>query len=142
MLPDLDVVAFALRIPYGSDFGHRGFTHSIAFAFGIGLLAALMHRELRATFARTFAFISAAIASHGLLDVFTNGGLGVALLWPWSGERFFAPVRPIEVAPISLQAMLSERGSAVLRSELLWVWIPAGILAIVLRLTASRSRTA
>lgn len=29
ILPDIDVVAFGLGIPYGSTFGHRGFTHSI-----------------------------------------------------------------------------------------------------------------
>lgn len=27
--PDADVIAFQLGIPYGSDWGHRGFTHSL-----------------------------------------------------------------------------------------------------------------
>jgi hypothetical protein len=39
----------------------------------------------------------------------TNGGLGCALLWPFSDERFFVPWRPIPVAPIGL-AFLSARG--------------------------------
>jgi len=40
------------------------------------------------------------MASHGLLDTLTDGGLGVALLWPFSNTRYFAPWRPIPVAPI------------------------------------------
>ncbi|HVR39947.1 MAG TPA: metal-dependent hydrolase, partial [Thermoanaerobaculia bacterium] len=38
ILPDADVAGFAFGIPYGSMFGHRGFTHSILFA----LLASLL----------------------------------------------------------------------------------------------------
>jgi inner membrane protein len=40
------------------------------------------------------------VATHGLLDTLTDGGLGVALLWPFSDARYFAPWRPIPVAPI------------------------------------------
>jgi inner membrane protein len=140
MLPDLDVIAFRFGIPYASNFGHRGFSHSIAFAVFMGLLVATAHRSMHATFFSTFGVIAIAMASHGLLDAFTNGGLGIALLWPWSGERHFAPVRPLQVSPISLQALLSERGAAVLRSEVLWVWIPAGVLALSLRLASHRLR--
>ncbi len=32
VLPDIDVLAFHFGIPYASEFGHRGFTHSIFFA--------------------------------------------------------------------------------------------------------------
>lgn len=142
MLPDLDVVAFRLGIPYASDFGHRGFSHSITFAVVMGLIVALAHRRLHTSFAGAFGVIAIAMASHGLLDAFTNGGLGIALLWPWSGERVFAPVRPLQVSPLGLQALLSDRGLAVLRSEVLWVWMPAGVLAALLRLTASTPRKA
>jgi len=38
MLPDADVLAFALHIPYADAFGHRGASHSLLFA---GVLAAL-----------------------------------------------------------------------------------------------------
>jgi inner membrane protein len=55
-------------------------------------------------------------ASHGLLDTLTDGGLGIALLWPWSNHRFFAPWRPIPVAPIG-KAMLSARGAEVLLTQ-------------------------
>lgn len=140
MLPDVDVIAFRLGIPYASDLGHRGFSHSIVFAIAIGLLVAAAHRALRATFGWTLGVVALAMASHGLLDACTNGGLGVALLWPWSGERYFAPLRPIQVSPIGLQALLSGQGIEVLRSEVLWVWLPAGALALALRFAGPRPR--
>lgn len=42
------------------------------------------------------------VASHPLLDILTDGGLGCALFWPFDGTRYFAPWRPIPVAPIGL----------------------------------------
>jgi len=68
-----------------------------------------------------FVFVCA--ASHPLLDAMTSGGLGVALAWPWSEHRFFAPWRPIRVSPFAPQ-FFSARGVATLLSELRWVWLP------------------
>jgi hypothetical protein len=42
MAPDLDVWAFRLGIPYQAPLGHRGFTHSLAFALVAGATAALL----------------------------------------------------------------------------------------------------
>ncbi|WP_173644242.1 metal-dependent hydrolase, partial [Xanthomonas citri] len=42
MLPDADVLAFALHIPYADAFGHRGASHSLLFASIIALLGAAM----------------------------------------------------------------------------------------------------
>jgi len=125
MLPDLDVIAFRLHIAYADNFGHRGVSHSLLFAVLIGLLALTTAPLLRTTRWRALAFISVCAASHGLLDMFTNGGLGVALWWPWSAERLFSPWQVIEVSPLTLQRLLSPRGLAVLLSELRWVWLPA-----------------
>jgi inner membrane protein len=80
-----------------------------------------------------------ATASHGILDSFTKGGLGVAFFWPWSGERYFAPIRVIEVSPLSIQRFVSEGGARVLLSELIWVWGPCALLAAPL-LTVRKSR--
>jgi inner membrane protein len=33
VLPDADVIGFRLGIPYSHFFGHRGYSHSICFAF-------------------------------------------------------------------------------------------------------------
>jgi inner membrane protein len=59
------------------------------------------------------------VASHGLLDALTDGGLGAALLWPFSDERFFAPWRPLPVAPIGSR-FWSAGGLAVAATELAW----------------------
>ena len=133
MLPDLDVLAFRFGIPYADTFGHRGASHALATAALIGALAAAALRPWRIPAARVFVFVSLAAASHGLLDTLTDGGHGVALLWPWSEARFFAPVRPIEVSPIGVGRFLSARGAAVLASETLWVWGPCALLACAVR---------
>jgi inner membrane protein len=123
VLPDLDVVAFWYGIPHQSEFGHRGFSHSLVFAICVALSGASFHRRLKTTFGKAFVFLLVATGSHGVLDAFTNGGVGIALFWPWSENRYFAPFRPIKVAPIGLDFFL--RGSMpVLLSELLWVWLP------------------
>lgn len=129
VLPDLDVVAFRLGIPYGHELGHRGFTHSLFFAALVAVVSASSCRTLHATFSRALWFVFAATASHGALDAFTNGGLGIAFLWPWSGERYFAPFPVIEVSPLSIRHFWSEGGARVLLSELLWVWGPCTVLA-------------
>ncbi|MEP7347936.1 MAG: metal-dependent hydrolase, partial [Gemmatimonadaceae bacterium] len=46
-----------------------------------------------------------------------------ALLWPFSNVRYFAPWRPIPVAPIGLD-FLSERGLRVALTELAIFSIP------------------
>jgi len=138
MLPDLDVVGLRLGVSYASQYGHRGFTHSLAVAAVAALVGACFHRRLRTGFFCALLFLFAAIASHGLLDTFTNGGRGVALLWPWSNERFFAPWRPIEVSPLGVSGFFSARGAEVLKSELTCVWAPA--LAAGLALLAARRR--
>ena len=129
MLPDADVLAFRFGIPYAAELGHRGFTHSLAFAAAVAIAGGLGHRALHSEFFSSACFLFAATASHSLLDALTDGGLGVALLWPFSPERFFAAFRPIHVAPLSWRALFSSRGAAVIASELKWVWLPCAALA-------------
>lgn len=132
IIPDLDVIAFSLGVPYGSPLSHRGFTHSLAFAAVLALLISVFHRCLHADFPRVFWYLFVATASHGILDAFTTGGYGIAFLWPWSNERYYAPFPVIEVSPIGVARFLSARGATVLWSELLWVWLPCGfVLAVV-----------
>lgn len=138
-LPDLDVVAFRLGIPYASGFGHRGFTHSIFFALAVAALGAFGSRYFRASPLITFAFLFASTVSHGVLDSFTNGGLGVAFFWPLSSERFFAPFQFIEVSPIGAAGFFSRQGVSVLASELLFVWVPCAIAGFVLAIVCHRT---
>jgi len=66
---------------------------------------------------RTALIALAVVSSHALLDTLTDGGLGCALLWPFSDERFFAPWAPLPVAPIG-RAFLSAEGLRVALVEL------------------------
>jgi len=133
VIPDADVLAFAFGIPYSHTFGHRGFFHSLSFALLLGLVvAALFFRQDRAFSPEWWLLVGyffAVTATHGILDCFTNGGLGIALLSPFDNTRYFFDVTPIQVSPLSLRGFISERGIRVLVSELWWVWAPALLLA-------------
>jgi inner membrane protein len=124
VLPDLDTIGFRFGIHYGDLLGHRGLTHSLAFAAVIALVGVLA-KERRAW---VIAYLFACAASHGLLDACTNGGLGVAFFAPFDDTRYFFPWRPILVSPIGLHRFLSGGAASVLRSELLWVVAPSALL--------------
>jgi inner membrane protein len=103
LAPDFDVLAFRLGIPYEHPFGHRGASHSLCAALLGALVLGLVERLRRGAsgpWRRLFVFSLVVLASHGLLDTLTDGGLGCALFWPWDSTRYFAPVNPIPVAPI------------------------------------------
>ena len=192
MLPDADVLAFALHIPYADAFGHRGASHSLLFSGVLAAVAAVLAffgsgrpwsallcqprlapteeamarsgsgrpwsaphssgsrrpwsavscqprlapTKARLTVASTVqaaVFVFVCAASHPLLDAMTSGGLGVALAWPWSEQRFFAPWRPIRVSPFAPQ-FFSARGVATLLSELRWVWLPLATAVVAWKL--------
>lgn len=132
VLPDLDVLAFSLDIPYDDAFGHRGFTHSFAFALLVAWLVARFEFTSVVRYSRTwwhlFLILSGAMFSHGLLDALTNGGLGVGFLIPLSQERFFFPVRPFVVSSIGWSSFMSERMFLVYLSEIRYAWIPLAVL--------------
>lgn len=125
-VPDLDVVGFHFGIRYGDTFGHRGFTHSFFFAAVVAaFLAVALQRRPRVSGRRLFGFFFLALASHGLADALTNGGLGIAFFAPFSNARYFFPFRPVAVSPIGLERFFSSRGGAVLRSEAIWLVLPS-----------------
>jgi len=135
VLPDLDVIAFRVGIPYEHVLGHRGLSHSLFFAalLAVAVVALFFSREQQ-HWGRLWLFFFLATASHALLDALTTGGLGVALFAPLENSRYFFPWRPIEVSPLSVSRFFSARGLAVLRSELLWVWLPALVFAVAVLL--------
>ena len=75
-----------------------------------------------------FSYFFVVTASHGALDAMTNGGLGIAFFAPFDNTRYFFPFRPVKVSPIGL-SFFSARGLDVIWSELLWLWVPATIIA-------------
>ncbi len=111
LLPDLDVIAFRFGVPYSAPFGHRGATHSVMFAVLAAVSTWVVTRKPKDVLTMFLV-----VLSHPLLDSLTDGGLGVALWWPFSNERVFAPWTPIPVAPIG-QGMLSARGAYVMVVE-------------------------
>ncbi len=134
VLPDIDGVAFRLGIPYEHPLGHRGFTHSLAFAILAGAGAACLFSQPR-PFSRSWwqlaAVISIATASHGVLDAFTDAGLGIGFLIPFESTRFFFPWRPLHTSPIGVAAFFDGPALRILANELLWVWLPLGGLLLL-----------
>ena len=133
VLPDLDGVGFHLGVPYLHVWGHRGASHSLAFALAAGLLLGLLfaeHKRLSGRLGRGL-FFGALIASHPLLDMLTTGGHGVALFAPLDHTRQFFPdaYRVIRVSPMSV----SPRLITALMSELYWVWAPTLALYVGMR---------
>jgi inner membrane protein len=131
-LPDIDVVGFSFGVRYGDMLGHRGFTHSLFFALLVSCLVVLLGFSDTATLStrwfKLVTYFAVVIASHGVLDAMTDGGLGVAFFAPFYNERYFFPWRPIEVSPIGIEPFLSGRGLQVIISEIKWIWIPSALL--------------
>jgi inner membrane protein len=119
LLPDADVIGMALGVPYGASWGHRGATHSFVMAALLGLAATLVSREKGRRALAMAVLASLVAASHGVLDAMTDGGKGVALLWPFSTRRIFFPWRPIPVAPIGI-GIFSREGLEVVLWEALF----------------------
>jgi inner membrane protein len=141
MLPDADVVSFKFGIEYASQFGHRGASHSVAFAIGVGLIAMLFSKHLHASRLSTFFVMMLATLSHALLDAMTSGGHGVAIAWPLNDERYFLPWRPIRVSPIG-SAFFTARGMETLVSEAqtiaLWCLIIGSVMFGIRRVASPK----
>jgi inner membrane protein len=128
VLPDLDTWAMlALDIPRGSLFSHRGFFHSPFFLALLALAVASLVARGRTVFLLAAVWAGAAI-THPLLDMLTDGGFGLMVLFPFSTERFFFPWRPIRVSPLSVARFFDRAG------EILWSELPFCAAAIVLGL--------
>jgi inner membrane protein len=133
VIPDLDVIGFRFGIRYGDFWGHRGFAHSLFFAALLALVMVVLgfRHGLAGMHALTlWLYLFLAIASHGLLDAMTDGGLGVAFFSPFDNHRYFFPWTPIRVSPIGVGRFFSPGGLAVLQSEFLWIWVPTIVFAI------------
>jgi inner membrane protein len=138
VLPDLDVLGFRVGMSYGHVLGHRGLSHSIAFAVSfsasLAWLLPIAAQPSPALRLQAFGFLCLSALSHGMLDALTNGGLGVAFFAPFDHLQYFFPWHPIRVSPISLHAFLSATEVRVLRSEVQWVWLPAALVMGLLTL--------
>ena len=144
IIPDADVICFELGFSYGHFLGHRGFFHSLFFACILGSFMGILFMgaknpewKKRLFFAVYFSFL---ISLHDILDAFTNGGLGIALLSPFDTTRYFSPFTPIKVSPINPYTFFDGRALNILKNEVLWVWLPSVCIALVFRYIVSRTR--
>jgi inner membrane protein len=108
-LPDVDVVGVACGFHDCSLLGHRGISHSLVMAVALGLASGALARRLGWSVVRTAVAATLAVASHGMLDAFCEGGRGIPFLWPLTQARFHAPWRLLPDAPRGLK-MLSRPG--------------------------------
>jgi inner membrane protein len=138
-IPDIDVIGFRFGVHYGDLWGHRGMTHSLLFAGILAGIAGMLMRPARKR-PNVFFLLFLITASHGVLDALTNGGLGVAFFSPFDSHRYFFPWRPIRVSPIGVGRFFSARGLAVLKSEFIWIWLPAAIATAMFWLVRSYRR--
>jgi inner membrane protein len=132
VVPDLDVTGLAVGFGLDHPLGHRGFSHSVAFAvlLAAGLAWASRRRAGPSIgVGLLWLYFFACTISHGLLDALTNGGRGVAFLAPFSEQRYHFPVRPIEVSPLGVREFFTERGVTIMANELVWVWLPSALVA-------------
>jgi len=130
VLPDADVISFYFGIPYGHLLGHRGLSHSIFIAALVGFAVAFFFFRHVPRYSprwwRYAFFFFLVMVLHGLSDAMSNGGLGVAFFAPFSSDRYFLAWRPLEVSPIGgLTYFFSAAGWRVIKSELVWIWLPS-----------------
>jgi inner membrane protein len=142
-IPDLDVV-FALFVDPITYLGiHRGFTHSIFFAFiASPFLAIAAHRIHRRDYAKyrdwLFLFFWA-LFTHPLLDVFT--GYGTQLLFPFTTNAF--ELNTIFIVDLFVTIPLAFCLIAALRlprehpRRFKWMSIGIGITIVYLLITVS-----
>ena len=136
ILPDVDAIGHMLGVEYASLWGHRGLVHSLLFALVAGIMVAWLAFNDPPRFSKRWWLLAlyffAVIASHGVLDAMTTGGLGVAFFSPFNTKRYFFPWRPILVSPIGVASFFGQRGLRVIASEILWVWAPMMVIVLVM----------
>jgi inner membrane protein len=135
IVPDLDVIAFSLGIPYAHPLGHRGFLHSFLFTGVLSALVCLASFSEPSRLSKRWWWLVGvtflAAASHGLLDTATDAGKGIGLLIPFSKKRFFFEFRPIRTATVNPLTFFQKRSLTILWSEVVWVWLPLFSLSVV-----------
>ena len=135
ILPDVDVLAFRLGIPYEHMYGHRGFTHSLLFSCLVAFIASLVFfRSVgfanRNWFA-VFIILFLAACSHGIIDAFTDAGLGIGFFIPLNEQRYFFPWRPLETPPAGISAFFNGDALTIMLSEIKYIWTPLLLVVAV-----------
>jgi inner membrane protein len=123
IIPDLDVFS---TLAYGAPLGHRGITHSLAFAALVGAAAAAVtFRYFRVRWWLLACVFFIILASHGLLDACNKRSMEIPFFWPL--ETRYGNWGPLPVSDLAFE-LPDPRTSRAVRSELVWVWLPLGVL--------------
>ena len=140
-IPDIDALGRPFgNLAYESAFGgHRGITHSLAFAIILGVVVSwtfFRGPEWSGAHVRLWIIFALATASHGALDALSTIGNGVAFLAPVSWSHYEFRWQPLgEIGP-------GPRGPArivpLMANELLWVGLPSLILVVIAHLARRR----
>ena len=142
ILPDADVIGFTLGVPYNSLWGHRGLSHSLCFAFVLGLCVVALAFRQYVVFSWPWwsyvLYFFVVTASHGVLDAMTDGGLGITFFAPFDPTRYFFPWQPVRVSPISIGAFFSTWGLQILGTEIVFIWLPTTLLWAAVRIYRRR----
>ena len=144
-LPDIDsVLGTVWKLPAGTSllpfWWHRGASHSLFVAIGVGLVAATLHTHLKVRPLVAAVVVGAAMASHGILDMLADQGVPIAYMWPLSSQRFFAEWRPIHSGPIGPSFMPAQIMARV-RTETLQLILPMFAIAVLIRGILALSRS-
>lgn len=141
MGPDLDVLGYWVGIPYDHMLGHRGLSHSLAFAALVSSLVVatgFSDPEWVRVRPQLLVYFFMAMASHGLCDAMTQGGLGIAFFAPFDQTRYFFFFRPIPVFPIEVSGLvhvfLSASAYQILAKECVWIGLPCVLLMLGARM--------
>ena len=138
--PDIDgLFKHFLGVPPTSVYGHRGACHSLFAALAAGLVAAAYHKPLGVRPLTAGILVAGSMASHGILDMMTNGGRPVAYLWPLSPIRLFADWRPIHSSPVHMTHLVSHMFERLL-SDIRQLILPMFVAAFAVRGISSGSR--
>lgn len=128
-IPDLDVFLNLIAHPIDAALLHRGFSHSMVFAFLMGpLLGALLFRLYKRKYEQKLwiKLMFWAIITHPMLDIFTN--YGTEFFWPFSLRLTFNSVfviDPLYSIPFMICVIIAlfMRRSAKWRSRINWIGI-------------------
>ena len=91
-LPDWDLISYAFAGVQDTMAGHRGASHSLIAAVGVGVAIGIAFGSRWWGRWRTALWAFLTIASHAILDLFNVQGK-VGLFWPWAYQFSTVPVR-------------------------------------------------
>ena len=124
--PDLDLIGWALGISPFTLLGHRGLSHSIAFAVVLGVIAttALLPPVARRERVAAAVALILATGTHGVLDALTTyAPTGPAFWAPFSNHRYRFTWMPLTGAG----GFKTDFGQ-----EALYVCLPALVLIVLI----------